>query len=254
MKAWFISDIHLKSPKERNGEILLRFLRSLQQQPDPSDSVLFLLGDIFDLWIGGHEVFADRYRPIVEDLKKLKQMGFRVVFIEGNHDVHIEQYFGLRLGFEVHVEAQVYDLNGLKVRVEHGDLINQGDRAYLRYRSTIRHPLMKWLAQNVSGRFWNWLGEKASAESRKHSSKYREDKEQELIGYIRDHAQKLVESESLDVVVSGHMHVFDDWVAVNSKGRSLRSFNLGSWLSDEVKVLHLTENAEWKILELESVS
>ena len=35
MEAWFISDIHLKDMKERNGEILLRFLHSLADK-DPA--------------------------------------------------------------------------------------------------------------------------------------------------------------------------------------------------------------------------
>ncbi|MFP5519127.1 MAG: UDP-2,3-diacylglucosamine diphosphatase [Bdellovibrionia bacterium] len=239
MEAWFISDIHLKSDQERNGQVLLRFLHFLKTHSKPGDH-LFLLGDIFDLWIGKHQVFYEMYPHIVEALKELKAHGMKLIFVEGNHDVHIDGFFKDKLGMDVFVEAQIYQLNGLNVRVEHGDLINLEDLAYLRYRSFIRQGWMKFLANVLPGRFWKNLGLKASAKSRQHSSQYRAEKESEILGYIRNHAHKIAVENKVDAVVSGHMHVFDDYI-VTSNVRELRSFNLGSWLGPEIKVLKLKE-------------
>lgn len=139
MDAWFVSDIHLKSVEERNGKILLRFLRSLLAQ-EPAQTHLFLLGDIFDLWVGGHQYFAKKFQPLIEVLSELKKAGTKITFVEGNHDVHIEGFFRDKLGIEVFVEAQYYEIDGVTVRVEHGDLINLEDLTYLKYRSFIRSP------------------------------------------------------------------------------------------------------------------
>ena len=90
MEAWFISDIHLKTAEERNGKILLRFLRSLLAG-NPQQVHLFMLGDIFDLWVGGHTYFAKKFEPLMQALGDLRKAGARITFIEGNHDVHVEE-------------------------------------------------------------------------------------------------------------------------------------------------------------------
>ena len=47
MKAIFLSDAHLRRPEDKNYQLLLDFL---DRQKDLD--ALFLLGDIFEFWIG----------------------------------------------------------------------------------------------------------------------------------------------------------------------------------------------------------
>lgn len=247
MEAWFLSDIHLKSVEERNGKILLRFLRSLLAQ-NPANIHLFLLGDIFDLWIGGHDYFVQKYQPLMDALKDLKSAGAKITYIEGNHDVHIEDFFQKQLGADVFVEAQYFDINGLRVRCEHGDLINLNDKAYLRYRGVIRHPLVKPLGTKLPGRFWGYVGNKMSQKSRKKSSSYRSRNEDQLVTMIRAHVAHAYSQKPFDYVISGHMHVFDDHV-VEIDGQKVRSINLGSWFEKTVKVFRIKESqGEWVAL------
>ncbi|MNJ99758.1 UDP-2,3-diacylglucosamine hydrolase [compost metagenome] len=247
MEAWFISDIHLKTAKERNGEILLRFLRSLLQR-NPSQIHLFMLGDIFDLWVGGHEYFAKKFEPLTQALADLKKAGARITYIEGNHDVHVEGYFQKKLGVEVFVEAQYYDIDGLKVRCEHGDLINLSDEKYLKYRSIIRNPWIKPLGNLIPGQFWEYIGNRASKKSRARSGEYRSRNEEQLALMIRGHAIKAYSEKPFDVIISGHMHVFDDHM-VDINGKPVRSVNLGSWFEDQVKVFAIINGEpQWKII------
>ncbi|WP_413586444.1 UDP-2,3-diacylglucosamine diphosphatase [Bdellovibrio sp. HCB274] len=244
MEAWFISDIHLKSAEERNGQILLRFLRSLRQG-NPENVHLFMLGDIFDLWIGSSEFFAKRFQPLMDALKDLRKAGARITYIEGNHDVHIEGYFTKKLDVEVFVEAQYYKIDGLNVRVEHGDLINLNDIKYLKYRSIIRNPWIKPLKDFLPGRFWNYLGNRASKKSRARSGHYRQRNEEQLVSMIRGHVSRAYDEGPFDIIISGHMHVFDDHM-VPTHGREVRSVNLGSWFEDDVKVFRIKNGqGEW---------
>lgn len=233
--------------QERNSQILLRFLRSLLEK-NPAQTQLFLLGDIFDLWIGGHAIFARKFQPLVDALRDLKKAGARIVYIEGNHDVHIETFWRDRLGVEVYVEAQYFELNGQVVRVEHGDLINLEDKAYLRYRSLIRHPWVKPLGNLIPGTLWNEIGNYASHKSRARSQVYRTRNEEKLITMIRHHAHRAYEEKPFDLIIHGHMHVHDEYqfqVGV----RAVRSYNLGSWYGDEVKVLKLSgAEAQWVVI------
>lgn len=247
MEAWFLSDIHLKTAEERNGKILLRFLRSLQER-NPQEIHLFLLGDIFDLWVGGHEYFARKFQPLIGTLRELKKAGARITYIEGNHDVHVEGFFQKKLGIEVFVEAQYYVIDGLRVRVEHGDLINSHDVAYLKYRSVIRNPLVKPLGNILPGRFWDHIGNKASKKSRERSGHYRASNEGPLLEMIRAHAPKAYDEKPFDIIISGHMHVFDDHV-LDVDGHKVRSINLGSWFEERVKVFCIKDGqGDWVYL------
>jgi UDP-2,3-diacylglucosamine hydrolase len=247
LEAWFLSDIHLKNMQERNGQILLRFLHSLLAK-NPSQIHLFLLGDIFDLWVGGHSVFVRRFQPLADAIRDLRQAGARVTYIEGNHDVHVGSFWQKKLGCEVHVEAQYYEINGLMVRVEHGDLINLEDKTYLRYRSIIRHPWITPLGHIIPGKFWQDMGDYASKKSRARSQGFRTRNESKLVEMIRAHAVRAYAEKPFDLIVSGHMHVIDDFEFPVGGGTS-RSINLGSWYND-VKVLHLTgRQLEWVPLE-----
>jgi len=244
LEAWFLSDIHIKTMQERNSEILLRFLHSLRSK-NPTEIHLFLLGDIFDLWIGGHSIFVQKFQPLVDAIRDLKNAGAKITYIEGNHDLHIQSFWKKKLGVEVFVEAQFYEINGLRIRVEHGDLINLDDKAYLRYRSVVRHPLIKQLGNLIPGRVWDEIGKYASKKSRARSQVYRVANEEKLVQMIRHHAHRVFDEMPYDLIVSGHMHVYDDYqfqVGI----RNVRSINLGSWYGEEVKVLKLTgTQAEW---------
>lgn len=238
MEAWFISDIHIKTMQERNSQILLRFLHSLAEK-NPKDIHLFLLGDIFDLWVGGHSFFIRKFRPLVDALQSLKESGAMITYIEGNHDVHIDKFWTKELGIEVFVNAQYYNLNGLTVRVEHGDLINLEDKAYLRYRSVVRHPVVEAIGHVIPGEIWEQIGSYAAKKSRVRSQEYRSLHESKLIEMIRAHAPRAYLEKSFDVIVSGHMHVFDD-CELEVDGRKIRSLNLGSWYGQEVRVLKMS--------------
>lgn len=247
MEAWFLSDIHLRSHNERNGEILLRFLHSLQQK-NPAEIQLYLLGDIFDLWVGGHKFFAKKFQPIVDALKVLSDRGVQMMYIEGNHDVHIEGFFHKKLGMDVHVEAQYVLLNDLVIRLEHGDLINTNDHKYLKYRETIRSFFVRQLGLWIPGTFWDYVGTLASKKSRHKSSQFRHDNEKQLVEMIRKHAGVAYQYKPFDIIISGHMHIFDDY-EVQIENKKVRSINLGSWLEDSVKVLHLDgKNISWQAL------
>lgn len=247
MEAWFISDIHLKTAEERNGQILLRFLRSLLEK-NPKQVHLFMLGDIFDLWIGPSEFFARRFPEHMQALKDLIAAGGKVTFIEGNHDVHVEKYFEKKLGVKVFVEAQYFQIDNLKVRVEHGDLINLNDEKYLKYRAFIRNPRYKFILYMFPGWLWNWAGTRASKKSRDKSGEYRARNEAQLLAMIRKHTERAYQEEPFDVIVSGHMHVFDDHMTTVN-GKPVRTVNLGSWFEEKVRVFHIKDGqCDWVVL------
>lgn len=229
MSTYFISDLHIKDINERNGIVLLRFLNFLAEQKNPEKNQLFMLGDIFDLWVSDHSNFAEKYKALVDACRRLKDLGTKITYFEGNHDVHIDEFWTKHLGVEVYVEAHYFNIDGTTFRMEHGDLINQNDVTYLRYRSIIRHPIVEQIGHMIPGEVWDWVGGRASKKSRRASSKYRIERANELVQMIRAHGQQAYSQRAFDVIISGHMHVFDDY-EFQVQQKNVRSINLGSWL------------------------
>ncbi len=233
-KAYFISDIHLDNMQERNGEILLRFLHSLAAQEKVPD--LYLLGDIFDFWLSGHKVFIEKFKPLFNPLKVLKAKGARLIYFEGNHDLHLHPFWQNQLGFELYEDAQYHQIGNLTVRLEHGDQMNPKDEAYKRWRAFTRHPLIEPLGHYLPGFLWKKVGEKLSQASRKRSGTYRTRNEDQIKDMIREHAQKVFQQKRFDVIISGHMHVKVDEEFKVSTGIA-RNINLGSWLHGRPQAL-----------------
>jgi UDP-2,3-diacylglucosamine hydrolase len=241
LKAWFISDIHLKSLNERNGIILLRFLLSLQKERECTH--LFLLGDIFDFWVGDDQYFHQKFGPIVDAIIHLKKIGVKVIYFEGNHDVHVADFWQKKYGVPCFVEDQYFDLGGRQVRVSHGDLINEDDLAYQRYRRVYRNKFVEKAFRKIPAKTMDEIGHWLSSFSKKNTSRRGRDSQEAMVKMIRTYAQKCYRQKPFDFIISGHMHIKDEFDFNNSC-----SINLGSWF-EQPTAFWLSDNSSgWENL------
>ncbi len=241
MKALFISDIHLKSQNERNGQILLRFLHKISK--DPELTHLFLLGDIFDVWFGSHQIYAEQFSESVQALKVLVHQGVEISYFEGNHDFHIEKFWSSQ-GIHVLKGIQYKQLGPWRLHLEHGDFINQDDKLYYYYRQGMDSLPMKTLIQSLPGSWIVDLGNMFSGRSRKSSSKRRQRDFSKLREMIRTYALHAWRKDKFDYLIAGHMHVQDEFEWID-KDQRVVSINLGSWYEDP-HALELTDSGhQW---------
>lgn len=248
MKSWFVSDIHLTDLKERNGQTLLRFLFYLNQ--NPKEHRLFFLGDIFDFWLSNGAAFANAYRELIDQIAQLKKNGGEVYYFEGNHDFHVDVFWTKKLNIPVYENEAFFNLDGKVVRLEHGDFINPNDEAYLKYRAFVRKSWIEPIGHIVPGFFWKWFGEKQSQKSRKRTGHYGRNNAEEIQAMVRKHAHRMYSEKPFDLIVTGHMHVFDDYT-FEVDGKKVRSINLGTWLESPIALL--LENNETKIVKVDEL-
>lgn len=230
---YFLSDIHLRDDEEENTLKLSGFLDTLNLD---NCKKLFLLGDIFDLWVADHKVFKIKFKNLLESFKRLSKEGVEVHYFEGNHDLYLEKFWQKEMGFFTHKTAKYFELEGLKFRLEHGDEANPKDLSYLRYRRFLRTPFMNFLAYRIPGAWIDNLGLKASKKSRQSDHRYPWNVKEVL----RNHIQNLIDQgESFDVLITGHMHerIEEDFM-VGSK--TIKNINLG-WWGEEAKILKLED-------------
>lgn len=152
----FISDLHL-SPER--PIITKRFIHFLQTRA-PLSTRLYILGDLFDNWIGD-----DNPEPpngeVIDALKQLSNRGTKLFLQHGNRDFMIGQRFAKATGLSLMDDYTVIDLFGANTLLMHGDLLCTNDTSYLEYRTKthnqnfqqkilqlplfLRRALVKWI-------------------------------------------------------------------------------------------------------------
>jgi len=149
MKAIFLADAHLRHPQDKNYQKLLEFLDQ-QQQLD----ALFLLGDIFEFWLGYKHVVFSAYIPILEKLRQLSANGTKLYFVEGNHDFNVGPYITETLNCTLITDQKLVEWDNKKLLLNHGDLLNPG-KGYQKLRSFWRSGLIRFLSRIVHPD-WVW--------------------------------------------------------------------------------------------------
>ena len=225
--AVFASDVHITAPDTERCRLFTSFLESLRA--DGGITHVYLLGDIFDLWVADHDFFIERYSAVIEQIRRLRQEGIEVAYFEGNHDLYLRHFWERELGVTVFSGPTVVDLGNRRVRLEHGDEMDPDDTGYLFLRWFLRTPPIHFLCRSLPGSLIARIGERASAGSRHYTSNTKTIESDEAIAKIRRHAEKMHAEAPFDLIISGHVHIRDDWVS-GAEGSSFRSINLGSWL------------------------
>ena len=227
LRAYLVSDIHITSPESPRAGLFLSFLKSLSGGSNVTH--LYLLGDIFDLWVADHRFFIDRYREIVDEITRLRNEGVEISYFEGNHDLYLGHFWADRLGLTVHEGPVTVRLGDATVRLEHGDQMDPDDRGYLFLRWFLRTPPIKFLTRRLPGSLISRIGDRASARSRDYTTSTKSIDPATANDKIHVHARKAFAEQPFDLIVSGHVHVRDD-SRIDSESGSFRSVNLGSWL------------------------
>ena len=225
--AYFVSDLHITAPETERARLFVSFLDRLHRDDDVSR--LYLLGDIFDLWVGDHDYFVERYAPIVQRISRLVEAGVEVHYFEGNHDLHLQAYWAGKLGVAVYAGPAYMEFGARRLRLEHGDQMDPDDKGYRFLRWFLRTPPLRFLSYHLPGSFVAWLGDRASASSRAYTSGTKVISASDAVAKIRAHAARAYAVRPFDLLVSGHLHVRDDYQASPTEG-GFRSINLGSWL------------------------
>lgn len=239
-EAYFLSDIHLSGPDEPDAGVLLGFLESIGTRIRATH--LFLLGDIFDFWLGGHRFFIRRFSPIVEHLRRIAASGVDVHYFEGNHDLYLRDFWQDQLGVRVHEQARLFQLGDLRVRVEHGDLVDPTDRGYRFLRRLLRTNIVRHASRGLPGGLLARIGKLASRASRRYTSERKTISDERARNNVRRHAERAVREKPFDLIITGHVHVRDDY-AFEVAGQSVRSVNLGSW-KDSPCAFKITETCQ----------
>ena len=109
MAILFISDLHLSQDRPDITRQFIHFLEDIA----PQASALYILGDLFEVWLGDDMILPDYQRPIAA-LKKLREHGTEVFVMYGNRDFLMQQGFEEISGAIIIHEPYLIDLFGAR--------------------------------------------------------------------------------------------------------------------------------------------
>jgi UDP-2,3-diacylglucosamine hydrolase len=129
----FISDLHIDASRDGITEQFLDFLRTEARQA----AALYILGDLFESWIGDDAADAAQ-SAVTAGLLKLTSSGVPCFVMHGNRDFLLSAQFCRASGAQLLPDPLIITLYGEPVLVMHGDALCTDDRAYQRLRATVR--------------------------------------------------------------------------------------------------------------------
>jgi len=149
MSTLFISDLHLQDDRPDIQQCLSAFL----QGPARRSDAVYVLGDLFEYWIGDDAV-SPAAAEVALQTAQLHAAGVPCFFVHGNRDFLIGPEFAKRAGLQLLPEQAVVNLYGTQTLVMHGDTLCTDDVEYQAFRRRSRDP--GWqaaiLAQSVDER------------------------------------------------------------------------------------------------------
>jgi UDP-2,3-diacylglucosamine hydrolase len=124
-----IADSHMV----RHDEELGRFVACLDSLARDT-AKLYLLGDIFNIWLGSKRFEMEHMGPVLDALRRLARAGVEVRLVEGNRDFHVaDGYLGDPFAAVVPDGEETF-FAGRRFWLTHGDLVNEADRQYRMWR------------------------------------------------------------------------------------------------------------------------
>jgi UDP-2,3-diacylglucosamine hydrolase len=149
--AWrcidFISDLHLAQDTPLTFEAWARYMRGTQ-----ADAV-FILGDLFDVWVGDDarfDGFEARCAEVLTAAAKQRSVSFMV----GNRDFLVGPDMLNACGVSALADPCLLTAFGQRVLLTHGDALCLSDTEYQTFRNVVRNPAWQAniLAQSLEAR------------------------------------------------------------------------------------------------------
>jgi len=130
----FVSDLHL-SP-ERPGPVAA--FHAFCAGPARESSGVYILGDLFDAWIGDDALSEPLAADVARAIKSVRAAGVPVGVITGNRDFLMGERFCDAAGVALLPNQLVVNLAGTPTLILHGDELCTSDHAYQRFRRIVR--------------------------------------------------------------------------------------------------------------------
>jgi UDP-2,3-diacylglucosamine hydrolase len=225
----FISDLHLCGARPAITGLFLDFL---QQRARTADA-LYILGDLFEYWIGDEAVEQEEFRPIIRGLHELTSSGTPVFVMHGNRDFLMSHGFEKASGCRLLADPARIDLYGTPTLLMHGDTLCIDDIEYMNFRAQVRGTAWQkeFLAKSVAER------DRIVHDFREISKNSTAEKNPEIMDVNHKAVESVMRQHRVQRLIHGHTHRPQEHL-FNLDGQPARRMVLGDWY-DQGSVLRV---------------
>lgn len=220
MTTLFIADLHLSENHPKITQALFSFLDTKTDNID----ALYILGDLFEVWIGD-----DEHTPLMDEIAaKLSDYsasnGIPIFYIHGNRDFMIGKKYAKQSSMQLLPEHHEIDLYGQAALLMHGDTLCLADKNYQKMRKVIHNPALQFIFNLLPLHFRKKIGWKIRTASQ--SKKVY--KSNNVMGVTQSEVERLLVKHSCDILIHGHTHqVAKHEFEINNK--KYQRIDVGDW-------------------------
>lgn len=241
----FISDLHLSATEPTTCAAWQQYLQTT------SADALFILGDLFEVWVGDDMTEAAEGSFEAACLASLQVVALRmpVFLMHGNRDFLVGTNFARRTGLQLLADPCVLVTGTQRWLLSHGDELCVGDVDYQKFRKEVRsntwrtqflaHPLAERLAMARQLRNQSEARKKAGAV-------YADVDDTTALGWLAQHTcGHLVHGHThrpgtVQLDATHQRHVLSDWDCHTQPARS-----------EVLRLARLTASAEFQVSRLD---
>jgi len=132
----FLSDLHLSPDRPA----ALRAFHAFAAGPARGAAAVYMLGDIFDWWVGDDQMRMPFVRDVVASMRGISDAGVALYLGQGNRDFLIGEGLAKAAGATLLPDFVSLDLHGVRTLLCHGDQLCTDDVEYQAFRTRMRDP------------------------------------------------------------------------------------------------------------------
>lgn len=226
--SWFVSDLHLAPERPAATGRFFRFLDARVRGAD----ALYILGDLFDSWVGDDDLDASIAHDTAERLRTLAASGTAVYFMHGNRDFLLAGRYAQHAGMTLIPDPTVIALAGVPTLLMHGDTLCTDDIGYQRFRRITRLAWVKKLLVALPMPFKRCL----AGQARAGSEAAKRDKPAAIMDVHPDAVAAALRRANAGRLIHGHTHRPARHV-VELDDHTCERWVLSDWYGDAATVL-----------------
>lgn len=197
-RTLFISDLHLSPADPATVAAFRHFLVHTAKQAQ----ALYILGDLFEYWLGDDQLDDDFYGGIARELAQLADSGVALYFMAGNRDFLPGQRFAREARLRIMADPSVINPAGQALLLAHGDAYCTDDLAYQRYRKLARNRLVQWIWLHLPRR----MRDREAAKLRQKSQAMNRHKAMMIMDVNDAAIEAAMQKYTCRVLIHGHTH------------------------------------------------
>ena len=225
-----ISDLHLTNVEKDKINFFANFCKKYASKADQ----LFILGDLFNTWIGD-DLSLVSYKEIINTLRDLSK-DTKVFIMAGNRDFLLSKQFELKSGCQLISEPYTLEHNANKFLLIHGDSLCTDDINYQKLKRILRNPITQFIFLKLSKKFRL----KLTGQLRKKSVEAQSYKTEELMDVNQTTTDLLMSNHPGFALIHGHTHR----QKTHNEEKYTR-YVLGDWSSTKGNAIKITDKLEW---------